>query len=85
MTRTEEDVSAVNQMKDYIKTRGNPFDNTQLLPKNFETGEQLKDGITNHLKKSVEIGKEKYVDFQVNRLQNRSVKLLATFQMPKFK
>ena len=78
MTRTEEDVSAVNQMKDYIRAWGNRFDNTQLLPRNFATGEQLEERISNHRIKSVETGEQKYVNFKVNRLQNRSVNLFAT-------
>ena len=78
MTRTEEDVSAVNQMKDYIRACGNRFDNTQLLPRNFATGEQLEERISNHLIKSVETSEQKYVNFKVNRLQNRSVNLFAT-------
>ena len=41
MTNTEKDVSAVNQMREYIKSQGNPFDLTQLMPRNFATCKQL--------------------------------------------
>ena len=50
MTNTENDVSAVNQTREYIKSQGNPFDNTQFMSQNFATGEQLAEVLTNHLR-----------------------------------
>ena len=43
MSRTETDVSNVNQMMDYIKNRGNPFEDSNLLPRNFNTGELMRE------------------------------------------
>ena len=74
MTGTEEDVSAANQMKDYIEARGNPWIILSWCQ------EILEEGISDYLVKSAQIGEEKYIDIKVKRVQNRSPKLFATIQ-----
>ena len=49
ISRTETDVSVVNQMMDYIKNRGNPFQDSNPLPRNFKTGELMREPLTKSL------------------------------------
>ena len=80
MSRTETDVSAVNQMMDYIKNRGNPFEDSNPLPRNFKTGELMREPLAKSLIRAVETGEREYSVFKDKRLETKSIKLFDTIQ-----
>ena len=80
MSRTETDVSAVNRMMDYIKSRGNPFEDSNPLPRNFKTGELMGEPLAKSLIRAVETGEREYSVFKDKRLETKSIKLCDTIQ-----
>ena len=83
MSRTETDVSAVNQMMDYIKNRGQKiqrFEDSNPLPRNFKTGKLMREPLAKSLIRAVETGEREYSVFIDKRLQTKSIKLFDTIQ-----
>ena len=80
MSRTETDVSVVNQMMDYIKNRGNPFEDSNPLPRNSKTGELMREPLAKSLIRAVETGEREYSVFKDKRLETKSIKLFDTIQ-----
>jgi len=77
-SRTEEDISSVQKMVEYISTRGNPFIDVHEMPRNFATGKQIDGPLAEHMMKCVEIGEKEYAGFKETRLQKKTVKLFDT-------
>ena len=56
-------------MMDYIKDRGNPFEDSNLVPKNFKTGKLMEKSLANSLINAIEIGEKEYLTFKEQRLE----------------
>ena len=75
---TKRDQETVQQMKDYILERGNPFDMSQNSIVNICTGVQLDSETSEFFQNCIEIGECEYKKFKTDRLEKKTQKLLDT-------
>ena len=82
---SETDTFAVAQMMDYIKDRGNPFEDSNLVPKNFKTGKLMEKSLANSLINAIEIGEKEYLTFKEQRLEKKLPNSSILFKMSRWK
>ena len=76
---------AAAQMMDYIKDRGNPFEDSNLVPKNFKTGKLMEKSLANSLINAIEIGEKEYLTFKEQRLEKKLPNSSILFKMSRWK